>query len=36
MGLSMIDDLSLSWQLTTERHKNQTCLVAQLPIGNKS
>jgi prepilin signal peptidase PulO-like enzyme (type II secretory pathway) len=36
MGLSMIDDLSLSWQLTAERHKNQTCLVAQLPIGNKS
>ena len=36
MGLSMIDDLSLSWQLTTERHKNQTCLVAQLPIGNKN
>jgi signal transduction histidine kinase len=36
MGLSMIDDLSLSWKLTTERHKNQTCLVAQLPIGNKN
>jgi signal transduction histidine kinase len=36
MGLEMIDDLSLSWQLTAERHKNQTCLVAQLPIGNKS
>ena len=36
MGLSMIDDLSLSWQLTAERHKGKTCLVAQLPIGNKS
>jgi len=36
MGLSMIDDLSLSWQLTGERHKDQTCLVAQLPIGNKN
>lgn len=36
MGLSMIEDLSLSWQLTTERHKEQTCLIAQLPIGNKS
>ena len=36
MGLSMIDDLSLSWQLTAERHKDKTCLVAQLPIGNKS
>jgi signal transduction histidine kinase len=36
MGLSMIEDLSLSWKLTTERHKDQTCLVAQLPIGNKS
>ncbi len=36
MGLSMIDDLSLSWKLTTERHKDQTCLVAQLPIGNKN
>ena len=36
MGLSMIDDLSLSWKLTTERHKDQTCLIAQLPIGNKN
>jgi two-component sensor histidine kinase len=36
MGLSMIEDLSLSWQLTTERHKEQTSLIAQLPIGNKS
>lgn len=36
MGLSMIDDLSLSWQLTAERHKGKTCLVAQLPISNKS
>lgn len=36
MGLSMIDDLSLSWQLTADRHKDKTCLVAQLPIGNKN
>lgn len=36
MGLSMIDDLSLSWQLTGDRHKGRTCLVAQLPISNKS
>jgi anti-sigma regulatory factor (Ser/Thr protein kinase) len=36
MGLSMIDDLSLSWQLTAERHKGKTCLVAQLPISNKT
>ena len=36
MGLSMIEDLSLSWQLTTERHRDQTCLIAQLPIGNKN
>ncbi len=36
MGLSMIDDLSLSWKLTTERHKDQTCLIAQIPIGNKN
>jgi len=36
MGLSMIDDLSLNWTLTNERHKGKTCLVAQLPISNKS
>jgi two-component sensor histidine kinase len=36
MGLSMIDDLSLNWALTNERHKGKTCLVAQLPISNKS
>ncbi len=36
LGLSMIDDLSLSWQLTAERHKGKTCLVAQLPISNKT
>jgi signal transduction histidine kinase len=36
MGLSMIDDLSLKWALTNERHKGKTCLVAQLPISNKS
>ncbi len=36
MGLSMIDDLSLSWKLTTEHHKDQTCLIAQIPIGNKN
>jgi len=36
MGLSMIDDLSLNWQLTNERHKGKTCLVAQLPINNQS
>ena len=36
MGLSMVADLSLSWQLTAERHKGKTCLVAQLPIGNKT
>ena len=36
MGLSMIDDLSLKWQLTNERHKGKTCLVAELPINNQS
>ena len=36
MGLSMVDDLSLSWQLTAERHKGKTCLVTQLPISNKT
>lgn len=36
MGLTMIEDLSLSWQLTSERHHEKTCLVAQLPISNKS
>ena len=36
MGLSMIDDLSLNWTLTNERHKGKTCLVAELPISNKS
>ena len=36
LGLSMIDDLSLSWQLTAERHKGKTCLVTQLPISNKT
>ncbi len=36
MGLSMIEDLSLSWQLTGDRHNDKTCLVAQLPISNKS
>lgn len=36
MGLAMIDDLSLSWQLTAERHIGKTCLVAQLPISNKT
>jgi two-component sensor histidine kinase len=35
MGLSMIDDLSLSWQLTSERHNGKTCLVAELPISSK-
>jgi hypothetical protein len=36
MGLSMIEDLSLNWQLTSERHKDKTCLVAELPISNKN
>ena len=36
LGLSMIEDLSLSWQLTADRHKGKTCLVAQLPISNKT
>lgn len=36
MGLAMIEDLSLSWQLTSERHPGKTCLVAQLPISNKT
>lgn len=35
MGLAMIEDLSLNWQLTSERHQGKTCLVAQLPISNK-
>ena len=35
MGLAMIEDLSLNWQLTSERHVGKTCLVAQLPIGSK-
>jgi hypothetical protein len=36
MGLAMIEDLSLNWQLTSDRHKGKTCLVAELPIGNKN
>lgn len=36
MGLNMIDDLSLNWQLTSERHNGKTCLVAELPISNRA
>ena len=36
MGLSMIEDLSLNWQLTSDHHKDKTCLVAELPISNKN
>ena len=36
MGLSMVEDLSLEWQITNERHKGKTCLIAQLPISNKN
>jgi uncharacterized MnhB-related membrane protein/anti-sigma regulatory factor (Ser/Thr protein kinase) len=36
MGLAMVEDLSLNWQLTSERHQGKTCLVAELPISNKA
>ncbi len=36
MGLAMVEDLSLNWQLTSERHQGKTCLVAELPISNKN
>ena len=35
MGMQMIDDLSLSYKLTSDRHKGKTCLMAELPIGKK-
>lgn len=36
MGLQMVEDLSLSWQLTSEHHKGKTCLIAELPISTKN